>query len=74
MRLKEYIDKSLEQEDPKSLIMRAIETSKDAMDLEQTAALITSLSQNMDNDDLMFVKEYFDKAWAKFNSQVRKVQ
>ncbi len=74
MRLKEYIDNSLEQEDPKSLLIRAIDTSKDAMDLEQVAALIASLSQNMTDEDLIFVKQYYEKSWAKFQSQIRKVQ
>jgi hypothetical protein len=74
MRLKEYIDKSTEQEDPKALIMRAINTSKDAQDLEQSLALFTSLSQDMDNDDVMFIKQYFDEVWAKMQSQIRKIQ
>lgn len=74
MKLKEYIDNSLEQEDPKSLLMRAIDTAKDVQDLEMTAALITSLSQNMEDDDILFVKQHFDKQWAIFQSQVRQVQ
>ena len=74
MRLKEYIDNSLEQEDPKSLLMRAIDTAKDAQDLEMTAALIASLSQNMEDDDILFVTQHFDKQWARFQSQVRQVQ
>lgn len=74
MRLREYIDKSTDQEDPKSLSIRAIDMAKDAMDLEQALALFTSLSQNMDDEDINFVKQYFDKAWTKFQSQVRKIQ
>ena len=73
MRLKEYIDRSVEQESPKALVIRAIDMSKDAMDLEQSLALFTSLSQNMEDDDILFVKQYFDKAWTKFQSQIRKV-
>jgi len=74
MRLREYIDNSFEQQDPKALLMRAIDTCKDETDIQQIVSLIASLSQDMDNDDLIFVKQYFERMWEKFQSQIRSIQ
>jgi len=73
MKLREYIDKSLEQETPKALIIRSIDLSRTVEDLQKSIALMSSLSQDMDNDDLIFVKQYLDKAWVKFQGQSGRV-
>jgi hypothetical protein len=39
----------------------------------QAVALITSASQELENDTLIFVQHYFDKKWGNMRSQVRSV-
>ncbi len=74
MRLREYIDKSFDQESHKARLMRAINFAKDNEDMEQVVALIASASQEMENDDLMQVQQIFDKKWGIMSSQKRKIQ
>lgn len=74
MRLKEFIDNSADQETPKGRIIRAIDLAKDQMDMEMCVSLIAGASSEMDNDDLMFIKGYFDKKWSSMQSQHRKIQ
>lgn len=69
MRLKEYIDKSADEETPKGRLMRAIDLSKDAMDLEMVASLMVSMQDEMDDEDLMQVKQHFDRKSQMFQSR-----
>ena len=73
MRLREFIQKEKSQNELRGDLIRAIDLSKDAEDMMQATALITSASQDLDNDTLMFVKEYFDKKWTAMRLQVRSV-
>jgi hypothetical protein len=73
MRLREFIEKKT-QEELRGDLIRAIDLSKDTEDMMQAVALITSASQELDNDTLIFVQDYFDKKWGAMRSQVRSVQ
>jgi hypothetical protein len=72
MRLREFIEKKT-QEELRGDLIRAIDLSKDTEDMMQAVALITSASQELENDTLIFVQHYFDKKWGNMRSQVRSV-
>jgi hypothetical protein len=72
MRLREFIEKKT-QEELKGDLIRAIDLAKDTEDMMQATALITSASNDLDNDTLLFVSDYFDKKWTSMRMQVRSV-
>lgn len=74
MRLREYIDKSAEEENPRGRLMRAIDLSKDQMDLEMAMSLIASMQDKLSDEDLMLVKQHLDQKFQIFQSQKRKLQ
>jgi hypothetical protein len=74
MKLREYLDKSEEQEDPKSRIIRAIDLAKDQMDLEMALSLLASANDKMTDDDIMMVKQHFDAKYNIMKSQHRSLQ
>ena len=60
MRLTEFIDKRSKDEIRGDLI-RAIDLANDGVDIQEVVALIAGASQELDNDELLFIQDYFDK-------------
>jgi hypothetical protein len=60
MRLREFIDKRSKDEIRGDLI-RAIDLANDGVDIQEVVALIAGASQELDNDELLFIQDYFDK-------------
>lgn len=74
MRLREYIDKSAEEETPRGRLMRAIDLSKDQEDLEMAASLIASMADELDDGELMDIQQHWDRKNQIYQSQHRKLQ
>jgi len=60
VKLREFIDKRSKSEIRGDLI-RAIDLANDGVDIQEVVALIAGASQELDNDELLFIQDYFDK-------------
>lgn len=74
MRLREFIDKRSKSE-IRGDLMRAIDLANDGVDIQEVVALIAGASQELDNDELLFIQDYFDKKmqYLKPRPDIRKV-
>jgi len=73
MRLREFIQKP--KDDLRGDLIRAIDLANDGVDLQQVVALIASASDELGDDDLLFVQDYMDKkiGYLKAEPHLRKV-
>lgn len=67
MRLREFIEKS--KDELRGELIRAIDLIKSGSDIQEVVALISSASQELDNDDFIFIQQHFDRKMGTIRTQ-----